>query len=392
MTLKKKITVVGCGYVGMSMSILISQKHSVISYDIDEDKILDIKNLKSPIVDKDISEFLETKDLDLDATSNKDRAFKDADFIIIATPTNFNSETNSFDTNTVRQVISDILDLNKKSLIVIKSTIPIGFTNELREYFNYENIIFSPEFLREGRSLYDNLYPERIIIGSNCKKAKTFGKILIDCAHKKNINVMHMSSSEAEAVKLFSNTYLAMRVAFFNELDSYAMSKNLNSKIILKGVSADNRIGDFYNNPSFGYGGYCLPKDSKQLLSQYHDVPQNIIKAIVDSNKTRINFIVESILKLSPKKVGIYRLIMKSNSDNFRSSAIDYVIDGLLSKKQEMIIYEPNILDTKYKGIKVENKLDSFKLESTLVIANRLTEEIKDCADIIFTRDVFNDN
>jgi len=385
-----KIAVAGTGYVGLSLATLLSQNNEVVALDIIPDKVEKINNKISPIKDEYIEKFFKEKKLNLRATLEYKEAFRGADFVIISTPTNYDEEKNYFDTSSVEDIIEKVISMNDKNItMVIKSTIPVGYTENIKEEYNIDNIFFSPEFLREGKALYDNLYPSRIIVGSKSKKAKEFAKLLKDSAEKENINTLFMNSTEAEAVKLFSNTYLALRVAYFNELDTYADVKGLNTKDIINGVCLDPRIGDNYNNPSFGYGGYCLPKDTKQLLANYSDVPQNLIEAIVNSNKTRKEFIAEDVLKMKPECVGIYRLTMKAGSDNFRSSAIIDIIKLLKANNQEIIIYEPTLKDEEFNGCKIINNLDEFKKQSSIIMANRITDEIRDSIDKIYTRDLF---
>lgn len=385
-----KIAVAGTGYVGLSLATLLSQNNEVVALDIVPDKVEKINNKISPIKDEYIEKFFKEKKLNLRATLDYKEAFRGADFVIISTPTNYDEEKNYFDTSSVEDIIEKVISMNDKNItMVIKSTIPVGYTENIKEEYNIDNIFFSPEFLREGKALYDNLYPSRIIVGSKSKKAKEFAKLLKDSAEKENINTLFMNSTEAEAVKLFSNTYLALRVAYFNELDTYADVKGLNTKDIINGVCLDPRIGDNYNNPSFGYGGYCLPKDTKQLLANYRDVPQNLIEAIVNSNKTRKEFIAEDVLKIKPKCVGIYRLTMKAGSDNFRSSAIIDIIKLLKANNQEIIIYEPTLKDEEFNGCKIINNLNEFKQQSSIIMANRITDEIRDSIDKIYTRDLF---
>ena len=385
-----KICVVGTGYVGMSLATLLSQSNEVISLDINKERIKKINNKISPVIDSEIESFFKNKLLTLEATESKKFAYKDAEFIIIATPTDYDPVLNFFNTSTVESVIEEILEINTNCLIIIKSTVPVGFTKSMREKFSFNNIIFSPEFLREGKSLYDNLYPSRIVVGGDSDKAKQFAKLLQDNALKKNIKTFFLESSEAEAVKLFANTYLAMRVSFFNELDSYSISKKLNTIDIIEGVCADTRIGNFYNNPSFGYGGYCLPKDTKQLLSNFSDTPQNLMEAVVKSNSTRKDFIADDIISLKPKVVGIFRLAMKEGSDNFRSSAIQGVMKRIRNKGIEVVIYEPGFSESYFYESEVINDLNDFKNKSDVIIANRITDQLNDVMKKIYTRDLFN--
>jgi UDPglucose 6-dehydrogenase len=376
----------------MSLSALLSQYHKVIVYDIDQDRVDLISNKQSTVSDPEIDQFLMSQDLDLTSTSDSAEAFRDRDFIIIATPTNYDESQNSFDTSSVELTIKRITEVNAIASIVIKSTVPVGFTEMISAKFKTDRVLFSPEFLREGKALHDNLYPSRIIIGGNCSQSKIFADILKRCSALNDVEVLFMQSSEAEAVKLFANTYLALRVAYFNELDSYTLAKNLDSLSIVKGVSLDPRIGDFYNNPSFGYGGYCLPKDTKQLLANYDDVPQNLIQAIITANRTRKEFIAESILSLKPNVVGIHRLAMKEGSDNFRFSSIQGVMKRIKAKGIEVIIYEPSIEEEQFYHSKVVESLEDFKEKSDVIVANRNSIDLHDVQEKVFTRDIFGVN
>ncbi len=385
-----KITVVGIGYVGLANAILLSQNHSVSLIDIVSDKVDLINKRKSPIQDSYITEYLESIKLDLHATLDQKIAYKDAELIIIATPTDYDPATNFFNTKSIENTINSIIKINKTALILIKSTVPVGYTNSLRSKFKKAHIIFSPEFLREGQALYDCLYPSRIIIGDTSSSSKSLAELFIEGAIKKDIAVLYTDSTEAEAIKLFSNTYLAMRVTFFNELDTFATKHNLNTKQIIDGVSLDPRIGDHYNNPSFGYGGYCLPKDTKQLLANYKDIPNNIMQAIVDSNETRKDFLVQEIINTGAKIIGIYRLIMKSNSDNYRESAILGIIERLKEKNLNIIIYEPQISQNKLEGLSIIENLNDFMSKSDIIIANRYHPELEKVKEKVYSRDISN--
>lgn len=383
------IVVVGAGYVGLSNAVLLAQHNHVVACDIMEEKVKLINDRRSPIVDKELEDYLANTELDLTATTNAAGAYNDADYIIIATSTNYDENRNYFDTGSVESVIRAVKESGTKATIVVKSTIPVGFIKDMKAKYEIDNIIFSPEFLREGRALYDNLYPSRIVVGEKSERARIFAELLKQGAKKEDIPVLFTDSTEAEAIKLFANTYLAMRVAYFNELDTYASAKGLDAKQIIDGISLDPRIGTHYNNPSFGYGGYCLPKDTKQLKADYEGVPNSLIGAIVESNSVRMDYIADEILKKKPKTVGVYRLTMKTGSDNFRQSAIFGVIDRLKKNGTDVIVYEPVVTDDQYQGMVVENDFEKFAFKADIIIANRMDEKLKDAADKVYTRDIF---